>query len=53
MPEMAKKKKLKLIYIFDAAVTNWQERLDTACDLVFRKIAQEYEGEKKNYARHL
>ncbi len=51
---MAKKKrKLKLIYSFDSTITNWQERLDSAFDLVFKKIAEEHEGEKKAYERHL
>lgn len=48
-----KNKKLRVVYEFDPAIPNWQERLDSAFDLVFRKIADEYEGEKKNYARHI
>ncbi|MEK7577995.1 MAG: hypothetical protein AAB492_05320 [Patescibacteria group bacterium] len=46
-----KKKKLKVVYEFDPKITDWQEKLDSAFDLVFRKIAQEYEGEKKTYGQ--
>lgn len=48
-----KSKKLKITYGFDPSIKDWQDRLDSAFDLVFRKIADEYEGEKKNYAGNI
>lgn len=32
------RKKLKIVYTFDPTITNWQERLDSAFGLVFKKI---------------
>lgn len=43
------KKKLKIVYGFDSKINSWQERLDQACDLVFKKIAEEYGEKKKNH----
>lgn len=50
---MKRSKELKVLYTFNPTIPNWQERLDSAFDLVFRKMAEEYEGEKKNYAGHI
>lgn len=48
---MKRIKELKIVYAFEAAVPNWQERLDSACNLIFKKMADKYEGEKKTYER--
>lgn len=44
-----KRKNLKPVYSFDVTISNWQVRLALACDLIFKKIAEEYVGKKKNH----
>lgn len=46
---MKKSRKLKITYSFDPTIKNWQERLDLAFNLVFKKMEEKYEGEKKEY----
>lgn len=45
-----KKKQLKIVYEFDPSILSWQERLDSAFDLVFKKMA---EMELKGYGENI